>query len=264
MSSERDVSINELAEKGYVKKYEISGHATTPGFRSDPNNPFASSANEYGVNVTKTPLEESLLRENPLTDVKPNNGVTPLPQVGPDLGEPKPIGGEEINLGSDTPVRETQLKPITEVPVGTTTPKKPPESIIVKPGNGEDNASQIAPTYPGSSYPSGAATLLMSRSEIESLISKLNSARQEMESIWNDIKTNDIQKINESWAGADCAKYIEKINYLNIEASFEAITLLVNAYTKTLSKVDEMQNNLVYKIESQSASAIANSGYSYN
>lgn len=84
-------------------------------------------------------------------------------------------------------------------------------------------------------------TISMSKSELAALISKLTKAQQEMEGLWRDIQ-NDFQRITDSWAGSDCAAYMEKVNYLKLDSSFVAIKLLADTYAKASSRIDELQN----------------------
>lgn len=83
-------------------------------------------------------------------------------------------------------------------------------------------------------------TISMSKSELAALISKLTKAQQEMEGLWNDIKA-DFQRITDSWAGSDCAVYMDKVNQMNLVSSFTALKLLADTYTKASNKIDELQ-----------------------
>lgn len=94
------------------------------------------------------------------------------------------------------------------------------------------------------------ARISMSKTEIDNLIAKLNSAKQKMESIWHDIKNNDFQRITNSWAGKDCQTYMSKIEEVNLTSSFEALELLANTYKKASDKIEELQNENVSIIQS--------------
>lgn len=117
-------------------------------------------------------------------------------------------------------------------------PKQPgiPKPIVTKPGFDVGNG--------------GTVTVSMSKTEIENLIAKLNSAKEQMESIWDDIKNNDFQRITNSWAGKDCQAYMSQINYHRLSGSFEALGLLANTYKKALDKIEELQAENINIIQS--------------
>ena len=127
------------------------------------------------------------------------------------------------------------IEPVYTTPVRPSIPNKPNirEPIYENPGIGTGNA-----------------TISMSKTEIDNLIAKLNSAKEQMESIWDDIKNNDFQRITNSWAGKDCQAYMSKINHFRLTGSFEALVLLASTYKKASDKIEELQNENVNIIQS--------------
>lgn len=87
------------------------------------------------------------------------------------------------------------------------------------------------------------ARIAMSIEEMTTIISKLTNSSNEIERIWNTIKTGEVEQIKESWIGADCDAYINKLLAFDSEVKkvLEAQRLLASTFTNAKNQILEAQ-----------------------
>ncbi|MBQ6841118.1 MAG: hypothetical protein IJO63_03265, partial [Bacilli bacterium] len=77
------------------------------------------------------------------------------------------------------------------------------------------------------------ARIAMSIDEMTDIITKLTNSSNEIEEIWNSIKTTEVEQIKESWVGKDCDAYINKLLDFDSEVKkvLQAQRLLASTFT---------------------------------
>ena len=90
----------------------------------------------------------------------------------------------------------------------------------------------------------------ISYSELESNISILKGAVKTIQSNWDGVMKNNINKLSNSWAGDDCSAYIEKVKKMDTQVSnsVEALNLLIDTYQKAKDEIASQQNKITSKI----------------
>lgn len=96
------------------------------------------------------------------------------------------------------------------------------------------------------------AKLSITLEDIDTIVSKLNSSSEEIEKIWNSVKSTEIQQIKESWVGKDCESYIQKIDELDADAkkALQAQRLLADTFTKAKAQITSTQETIASSISS--------------
>ena len=91
------------------------------------------------------------------------------------------------------------------------------------------------------------ATIKTTIPEMEIIITKLQSSSNEIERIWNSIKTEEIEQIRSLWVGKDSDAYIEKLLLLDndVKKALEAQRLLATTFQKTKDQVLQTQQDIV-------------------
>ena len=94
------------------------------------------------------------------------------------------------------------------------------------------------------------AQITLSVEEINGIISKINSSREEIATSWNSIKVEDVAGIRASWAGADCEAYLNKVTEMDtqMQNAIQALSLLANTYTKARNRIIETQQNVASSV----------------
>ena len=83
------------------------------------------------------------------------------------------------------------------------------------------------------------AKITMSLDEMTTIINKLTNCSDEMERVWNSIKTEEVEQIKASWVGNDCDAYIQKILEYDAEVKkvLQAQRLLATTFTNAKNQV---------------------------
>lgn len=110
----------------------------------------------------------------------------------------------------------------------------------------------IAPTFPGRPNPGigGGMGLVLSLSDIEAIIPKLQSVSSELRTLWKNTLSGSVAKIENSWAGGDAKVYIDKVQALDPQVNnmCEAIDLLAKTYQKVLDRSRATMTDVYQKI----------------
>lgn len=115
----------------------------------------------------------------------------------------------------------------------------------------------ISPVIPGRPKP-GIGTgsgLILSLSDIEAIIPKLQSVSSELRTLWKNTLSGSVAKIENSWAGGDAKVYTEKVQALDPQVNnmCEAVDLLAKTYQKVLDRsrqtITEVSQNIAYSVE---------------
>ena len=87
-------------------------------------------------------------------------------------------------------------------------------------------------------------------SELESNIATLKSAVNTIKTNWDGVNKTNIAKLNNSWAGDDCAAYIKKVQAMDgqVNNAVEALNLLIETYEKARDQIKEQQSKITSKI----------------
>ena len=154
------------------------------------------------------------------------------------------VGGSE-NSGRSVAlygVQRPRLEPIVEAPI------EGPRGVVALYGV---RPSPIKPEYPGNPGTGGGYDINISVSEIKSNITVLKSAVNTIKSNWEGVTKTNVAKLNNSWAGDDCAAYIEKVNEMDkqVNTSVDALNLLINTYQKALDQLTESQSKIASSIK---------------
>lgn len=88
--------------------------------------------------------------------------------------------------------------------------------------------------------------------EIEANIKKLNSIVEQLQSVWNDIKANQITAINNSWVGSVASTYTAKVEGMEpkVKAACSSLELIANTYSKAIKEISEKESDLTNKVAS--------------
>ena len=96
-----------------------------------------------------------------------------------------------------------------------------------------------------------AARIAVNKSNLEANSQKIKAAASKLDSIWNEIKVNQIGRINDSWVGSAAEEYTSKV--LNMEpkvnAVKEALQLIAKSYDAAINEIDSKQSQLTSKIK---------------
>ena len=86
----------------------------------------------------------------------------------------------------------------------------------------------------------------MNPAVIDGTIAKLNSCIDEVNSILNSIKTNEIAKINSSWVAKEASSYVNKVSNAtkNINVVNDGLSLLSKTFQNSINKYNETANNI--------------------
>ena len=95
------------------------------------------------------------------------------------------------------------------------------------------------------------AILSLKSNNIGPIISNLNTCIGSLESSINEIKSNEIQKINDSWAAKEASIYISKVQAANekINKVLEGLRLLSQTYSKALNESQTTQSEVSSVVE---------------
>ncbi|MBQ6840986.1 MAG: hypothetical protein IJO63_02570 [Bacilli bacterium] len=90
------------------------------------------------------------------------------------------------------------------------------------------------------------ARIAMSIDEMTDIITKLTNSSNEIEEIWNSIKTTEVEQIKESWVGKDCDAYINKLLDFDSEVKkvLQAQRLLASTFTNAKNQVISAQETI--------------------
>lgn len=93
--------------------------------------------------------------------------------------------------------------------------------------------------------------LSIKNDNIGTIINNLNSCIGALESSINGIKSNEIQKINDSWAAKEASTYISKVQAANekINKVLEGLRLLSKTYSKALNESQTAQSEVSSAVE---------------
>ena len=90
------------------------------------------------------------------------------------------------------------------------------------------------------------AKISLSLEQINTIITKINSASEQISTSWNSIKTEDLTKIRSSWAGKDCEAYIAKVEEMDndMQKAIQALKLLSATYLKAQQNIVATQERI--------------------
>ena len=90
------------------------------------------------------------------------------------------------------------------------------------------------------------AKISLSLEQINTIITKINSASEQISTSWNSIKTEDLTKIRSSWAGKDCEAYIAKVEEMDndMQKAIQALKLLSATYLKVQQNIVATQEKI--------------------
>lgn len=88
--------------------------------------------------------------------------------------------------------------------------------------------------------------------EVTTIVQKLNSSSNEIEKVWNSIKSTELQKIKESWIGKDCDAYVSKLEEMDadVQKALKAQRVLATTFEKAKTQMVDTQESLAGKIAS--------------
>ena len=94
------------------------------------------------------------------------------------------------------------------------------------------------------------AKISLSLEQINTIITKINSATEQISTTWNSIKTDDITKIRNSWAGKDCEAYITKVEEMDndMQKAIQALKLLSATYLKAQQNIVATQDKITTSV----------------
>lgn len=94
------------------------------------------------------------------------------------------------------------------------------------------------------------AKISLSLEQINTIITKINSATEQISTTWNSIKTDDITKIRNSWAGKDCEAYITKVEEMDndMQRAIQALKLLSATYLKAQQNIVATQEKITTSV----------------
>lgn len=94
------------------------------------------------------------------------------------------------------------------------------------------------------------AKISLSISDINSIVTKLNKSSDEIEKIWDKVKTQHLEKIKESWAGKDCDAYISKVLEMDseIKKAIQSQRLLATTYSNAAKQIEGTQADIAGQI----------------
>ena len=90
------------------------------------------------------------------------------------------------------------------------------------------------------------AKISLSLEQINTIITKINSASEQISTSWNSIKTDDLTKIRSSWAEKDCESYIAKAEEMDndMQKAIQALKLLSATYLKAQQNIVAIQERI--------------------
>ena len=94
------------------------------------------------------------------------------------------------------------------------------------------------------------AKISLSLEQINTIITKINSATEQISTTWNSIKTDDITKIRNSWAGKDCEAYVTKVEEMDndMQKAIQALKLLSATYLKAQQNIVATQDKITTSV----------------
>ena len=83
--------------------------------------------------------------------------------------------------------------------------------------------------------------------ELNTRKTELKTATNELIKAWNDIKSNQIPAIEQSWIGTDSKAYTNKVTAQDpkLQAAFQALELLTNTFDKASNELQQTQSEVV-------------------
>ena len=90
------------------------------------------------------------------------------------------------------------------------------------------------------------ARISLSLDEMNSIITKIGTSKDDIATSWNSIKTEDVEAIKASWAGADCDAYINKVMEMDaqMQNAIGALELLANTYGNARDEILRTQQSV--------------------
>lgn len=90
------------------------------------------------------------------------------------------------------------------------------------------------------------AKISLSLEQVSSIVTKINSASEQISTNWNSIKSEDLAKIRSSWAGNDCEAYIKKVEEMDsdMQKAIQALNLLAQTYQKVQQSITTTQEKI--------------------
>lgn len=87
------------------------------------------------------------------------------------------------------------------------------------------------------------AQIRINPEEIDTIISKLTEANENINRIWSKLMSEDIPQIQEEWAGPDSLKYVDKVNEAgnNIKKAIDVQKLLIDTFTQAKADIERVQ-----------------------
>ncbi len=84
----------------------------------------------------------------------------------------------------------------------------------------------------------------INQDNIKTIISSINSTVSSVDSLVNALNTNEINKINNSWAAAEANEYITKVNEAigRVKKVNDGLRILSSTYNKALGQTNTAQS----------------------
>ncbi len=86
----------------------------------------------------------------------------------------------------------------------------------------------------------------ISQDNIRTIISSINNTVSTVDSLVNALSTNEINKINNSWAATEASEYVTKVNEAigRVKKVNDGLRILSSTYNKALSQTDTTQSQV--------------------
>ena len=146
---------------------------------------------------------------------------------------------------------ESQLIDTLEFEVAPEGTVEVADSLEVAPAGYAEYIGEAAEEYrpTGSNYfeeSSSAYDIDISYDELESNIALLKEATKTLSSNWSQIINTNIATIKNSWAGADCETYINKVTNLDskVQNAMAALELMTSTYEQAKNLMQEEQSKI--------------------
>ena len=99
--------------------------------------------------------------------------------------------------------------------------------------------------------PVSGADLNITRAKLEENIATLKSATTAIKNAWTTTTNQNLNTIQNSWAGTDCDRYVQNVKNMDkkVNNTIEALELLTTTYQSALDMVDKNQSNILNILE---------------
>ena len=118
---------------------------------------------------------------------------------------------------------------------------------VVQPAYGVSIEPVVQPAY-GVTYV--GPDIDLSYEELEENISLLKSSISTLKESWNTETKSNISKLENSWAGKDCAEYTKKLSKMDksVQNTISALELLCSTYEQARDMISQNQSTVVTAI----------------